>query len=172
VKIPTFLHISKKMVLVQVQNVDRCKQKRLKMLVRVPMMDRYKHSAKIQRPWHCTNTESKHLSGRSDFACRRTAASAAESPPPRVLTKDKVMNTCAKVIPGTAPTLNRSTWSEAMAPSGARPGRVFADKEANTEPTHEREKKVLASSSEREGGKTKFKGEKAAGVYEGAEPPV
>jgi hypothetical protein len=45
-------------------------------------------------------------------------------------------------------------------------------KEANTEPTHEREKKVLASSSEREGGKTKFKGEKAAGVYEGAEPPV
>jgi hypothetical protein len=46
-----------------------------------------------------------------------------------------------------------------MAPSGARSGRVFADKEANTEPTHEREKKVLASSSEREGGKTKFKGE-------------
>ena len=30
VKIPTFLHISKKMVLVQVQNVDRCKQKRQK----------------------------------------------------------------------------------------------------------------------------------------------
>ena len=33
-------------------------------------------------------------------------------------------------------------------------------------------KKVLASYSEREGGKTKFKGEQAAGVYEGAEPPV
>ena len=29
--------------------------------------------------------------------------------------------------PGIAPTLNRSTWSEAMAPSGARPGRVFDD---------------------------------------------
>ena len=29
--------------------------------------------------------------------------------------------------PGTAPTLNRSTWSEATAPSGARPARVFAD---------------------------------------------
>ena len=28
---------------------------------------------------------------------------------------------------GTALTLNRSTLSEAMAPSGARPGRVFAD---------------------------------------------
>ena len=28
---------------------------------------------------------------------------------------------------GTAPTLNRSTWSEAKAPSGARPGRVFDD---------------------------------------------
>ena len=26
-----------------------------------------------------------------------------------------------------APTLNRSTWSEAMAPSGARPGWVFDD---------------------------------------------
>ena len=51
-----------------------------------------------------------------------------------------------------------------MAPSDARPDRVFADKEANTEPTHERVKKVLASSSEQEGGKTKFKGEKAAGV--------
>ena len=37
-----------------------------------------------------------------------------------------------------------------MAPSGARPGRVFDD----------------------EGGKTKFKGEQTAGVYEGAEPPV
>ena len=33
------------------------------------------------RPKHCTNPESKHLSERSDFACRRTAASAAESPP-------------------------------------------------------------------------------------------
>jgi len=33
-----------------------------------------------------------------------------------------------KIIdPRTAPTLNRSTWSEAMAPSGARPGRVFDD---------------------------------------------
>ena len=31
---------------------------------------------------------------------------------------------------------------------------------------------MLASSSEREGGKTKFKGKQAAGVYEGAEPPV
>ena len=29
--------------------------------------------------------------------------------------------------PGIAPTLNRSTRSEAMAPSGARPARVFAD---------------------------------------------
>jgi hypothetical protein len=45
-------------------------------------------------------------------------------------------------------------------------------KEANTEPTHERVKKVLASSSEREGGKTKFKGFKAAGVLEGAAPLV
>jgi hypothetical protein len=33
-------------------------------------------------------------------------------------------------------------------------------------------KKVLASSSEREGRETKFKGKQAAGVYEGAEPPV
>ena len=30
---------------------------------------------------------------------------------------------------GTALTLNRSTWSEAMAPSGARPGRVPKDME-------------------------------------------
>ena len=33
----------------------------------------------------------------------------------------------AKTRHCTAPTLNRSTWSEAMAPSGARPGRVFDD---------------------------------------------
>ena len=33
------------------------------------------------RPWHCTNIESKQFSERSDFACRRTAASAAESLP-------------------------------------------------------------------------------------------
>ena len=52
--------------------------------------------------------------------CRRV-------PSPRVLTKEKVKNTCDKEIPGTVPTLNRSTWSEAMAPSGARPGRVFDD---------------------------------------------
>ncbi len=32
------------MVLVQVQNVDRCKQKRLKMLVRVQKVDLYAHS--------------------------------------------------------------------------------------------------------------------------------
>ena len=69
------------MVLVQVQNVDRCKQKRQKMLVRVPKMDRYEHSAMIQLPWHCANTESKVLRSEATSPDRRTAASAAESPP-------------------------------------------------------------------------------------------
>ena len=73
---------------------------------------------------------------------------------------------------GTAPTLNRSTWSEAKAPSGARPGRVFDDEGGKYGTDARARKKVLASSSEREGGKTKFKGFKAAGVLEGAAPLV
>ena len=69
---------------------------------------------------------------RSTFGAKRLRLQAnggfcRRVPPPRVLTKEKAMNICAKEIPGTAPTLNRSTWSEAKAPSGARPGRVFDD---------------------------------------------
>ena len=36
-------------------------------------------------------------------------------------------STVGETRASTAPTLNRSTWSEAKAPSGARPGRVFDD---------------------------------------------
>lgn len=77
------------------------------------------------------------------------------------------------IWPGIALTLNRSTFGAKRWRHQAhgRPG-YLTTKEANTEPTHERVKKVLASSSEREGGKTKFKGKQAAGVYEGAGPPV
>ena len=45
----------------------------------------------------------------------------------RTLLTLKYENKCERAPSALIPTLNRSTWSEAMAPSGARPGRVFDD---------------------------------------------
>ena len=70
---------------VRVQNVDRCKQKRQKMLVRVLMMDLYEHSEEIQRPWHCANTESKEIrSEATEPAGERRLLPPAPSPRERV----------------------------------------------------------------------------------------
>lgn len=57
-------------------------------------------------------------------------------------------------------------------PVGMRLARVFDDIGGKYGTDARARKKVLASSSEREGGKTKFKGFKAAGVLDGAAPLV